>query len=87
MAGLRPDILEYAIWLDEIGKPEDHPRPGEMDRVCFDISDGRKEKLFAVNAHVTQTTGLIDDDPEAFRLTSETIDRLVTSTECYWRQI
>lgn len=87
VTGLRPDILEYTIWLDEIGNPENHPRPGEMERVCFDISDVQKAKRVAVEAHVTQTTGLIDDDPEAFRLTSETIDRLVTPTECYWKPI
>lgn len=87
LAEFQPDILEYAIWLDEIGSPDDHPRPGEMERICFDISGVLKEKRVAVDAHVTQTTGLIDDDPDAFRLTSETIDRLVTATECYWRPV
>ena len=83
---LSPDVLEYAIWLDEIGNPDDHPRPGEMERVAFDISRVVPAKRAAVAAHLSQTTDLIADDPDAFRLTPETIDRLAGPVEAYWKE-
>ena len=55
--------------------------------MAFDISDVLALKREAVEAHVSQTTGLIDDDPTGFRLTAETIDRLVQPVERYWRAL
>ena len=86
-AGQAPETLEYAIWLDEIGAPEDHPRPGEMEKLTFAIDSAVSAKRAATHAHLSQTTDLIDDDPEAFRLTAETIDRLTGPHEVYWRPL
>ena len=80
-----PDILEYAVWLDEIGAPDDQPRPEEAVAEIFDISPYVSAKRAAVQAHLSQTTELITDDPTGFRLAPETIDRLVTPLERYWR--
>ena len=80
-----PTILEYAIWLDEIGAGDDRPRDGEVQRIVFDIAPVAAVKRFAVAAHLSQTTDLIADDPEAFRLTQATIDRLTGPLETYWR--
>ncbi|NDV86712.1 PIG-L family deacetylase [Aurantimonas aggregata] len=81
----RPATLEYAIWLDELGEADDAPRPGEMEVVAFDVSAAADTKRWAVAAHVSQTSDLIADDPEGFRLTAETIDRLTGSVEKYLR--
>lgn len=79
------DVLEYAIWLDEIGAPADHPRLGEVDRVAVDVAAALQSKRLAVEAHRSQTSDLISDDPHAFRLSPETIHRLTGPVEVYWR--
>lgn len=82
---VRPDILEYAVWLDEIGVADDQPGADEAVAETFDISPYLAAKRAAVQAHLSQTTNLIADDPTGFRLTPQTIDRLVTPIERYWR--
>lgn len=84
-AGMRPALLEYAVWLDELGAPQDRPRPEEAERVEFDIADALAGKRAALRAHRTQLGELIDDDPDGFRLSPQTIERLVTPCETYWR--
>ena len=42
----------------------------------LDVSAHRPAKRRAVAAHASQTTGLIADDPEGFRLSEEMVDRL-----------
>lgn len=79
-----PEILEYAIWLDEIGAPEDRPAMGEAKRVEVDVTGVAEAKRRGVAAHESQLGGLIVDDPAAFRLTPETVRRLTGPTEVYW---
>lgn len=79
------EILEYAIWLDELGLQEDRPRPSEMERLSFDISDVMDAKRHAVRAHRSQLGELIADDSSAFVLSERTIDRLTGPEEVYWR--
>ena len=83
----RPQTLEYAIWLDELGAPADRPTAGEAVAVLFDIADVLEAKREAVAAHVSQTTDLIGDDPGGFRLTPETIARLTGPVEAYWQPL
>ena len=63
-----PATFEYTIWLEEYGDPEDYPREGEVMRMAFDITEAQDAKLVAILAHVSQTTLLIDDDPNGFCL-------------------
>jgi LmbE family N-acetylglucosaminyl deacetylase len=84
LARIHPLTLEYAIWLDEFGAPEDYPRPEEASRVVYDISGVLSAKQAAIAAHASQTTPLITDDPNGFRLTPATLDRLIRPTETYW---
>jgi LmbE family N-acetylglucosaminyl deacetylase len=86
-AGMAPATLEYAIWLDEIGASDDHPRPGEMERVGYAIEDALPAKRRAVAAHRSQCGALIHDDPTAFCLTEATIERLTGPVEFYWRPL
>jgi LmbE family N-acetylglucosaminyl deacetylase len=84
---LHPEILEYAIWLDEFGEPGDRPKRGETEPVRISVGDVLAEKRAAIAAHISQTTDLIADDPEGFRLTPQTIARLTQSTEVYLRPL
>jgi LmbE family N-acetylglucosaminyl deacetylase len=86
-APVRPDTLEYAIWLDEFGEVEDHPKPREAERIRVNVGSALASKLAAIAAHESQTTDLIADDPAGFRLTPKTIARLTQSTEVFWRPI
>lgn len=84
-ARIHVPTLEYAIWLAEWGAPEDHPRAEEGEAVQLDIAGVRAQKRRAVEAHRTQTTDLVADDPSAFQLSAETIERLTGPLEAYWR--
>jgi LmbE family N-acetylglucosaminyl deacetylase len=55
--------------------------------VVLDVAAALEAKLAAIAAHTTQTTALIDDDPNGFRLTEAAIQRLATPTETYWQAI
>jgi LmbE family N-acetylglucosaminyl deacetylase len=83
-ADRHPRRLEYAIWLDELGADGDHPRVGEAVQVSFDVRSAVVAKRAATEAHISQTTSLIADDPTAFRLTTSTIERLTGPSEIYW---
>jgi LmbE family N-acetylglucosaminyl deacetylase len=82
-AGSTASVLEYAIWLDELGAAEDHPRATEMERVSLPAQAALKR--LALEAHASQLGGLIDDDPGGFALTPATIARLTDADEVYWR--
>lgn len=84
-AGVAPAIYEYAIWLDELGAPEDHPRPGEMTRVDMDVEAWLAVKRRAIGAHRSQLGLVIGDDPGGFRLGEATLRRLIGPVETYWR--
>jgi LmbE family N-acetylglucosaminyl deacetylase len=86
-ASVHPDTLEYAIWLDELGDVEDHPKPGEAQLIRLNVGTVLANKHAGIAAHETQTTDLIADDPDGFRLKPQTIARLTQSTEVFWRPI
>jgi LmbE family N-acetylglucosaminyl deacetylase len=79
--------LEYAIWLEENGLPADYPCADEAQSIVFDISTEVANKRAAIATHQSQTTNLIDDDPNAFRLSVETITRLTGPCEAYWQPL
>jgi LmbE family N-acetylglucosaminyl deacetylase len=83
-SALSPMTLEYAIWLEEFGLPADYPRADEVRPIVFDISLEVGHKRAAIAAHLSQTSDLIDDDPDAFRLSARTIARLSGPCETYW---
>lgn len=83
-SGIQPRMLEYAIWLDELGSPGDQPGPGEVERVRLDIARWRALKRAAVAAHRSQLGAVVDDDPAGFVLSPETIARLTSGDEVYF---
>ncbi|MEC5325401.1 PIG-L deacetylase family protein [Aurantimonas sp. A3-2-R12] len=84
-AAQQPLQLEYAIWLDELGAADARPRAGEMVEWRLDITSHQAAKRVAVAAHVSQTSELIADDPDGFRLNPATIARLTGPEEIYWQ--
>jgi LmbE family N-acetylglucosaminyl deacetylase len=86
-SALTPMTLEYAIWLEENGLPADYPCADEAQSIVFDISTEVANKRAAIATHQSQTTNLIDDDPNAFRLSVETITRLTGPCEAYWQPL
>ena len=85
LAGPAIPTLEYAIWLDELGAVDDRPRAGEMEMVAVDVAHLLSVKRHAIAAHLSQTTALIADDPDGFRLSDATVARLSAPHELYAR--
>jgi LmbE family N-acetylglucosaminyl deacetylase len=82
-----PVRLEYAVWLDELGAPEDRPIDDEARPLAFEVAAALPRKRTAISAHLSQIGNLITDDPAGFRLTPQTIERLTRSDEIYWRPL
>ncbi len=76
-------MFEYPIWVWELGAPDDMPRAGEAYAWRLDIADALPRKRTAIAAHRSQTTGLIDDDPEGFRLTERELRHFHRPYEVY----
>ncbi|GAB4041777.1 PIG-L family deacetylase [Spirosoma jeollabukense] len=76
-------VLEYLIWLWELGNQHDMPDPDEMNvwKVAIDtVIDQRNQ---AISAHRSQVTRLIDDDPTAFYLSPELLTHFEKPRELF----
>ncbi|MGB3780762.1 MAG: PIG-L deacetylase family protein [Tunicatimonas sp.] len=60
--------LEYPIWVWESTQSDDLPTAADGRWFRVDVSGVLSQKRRAIAAHVSQTTPLIDDDPEGFTL-------------------
>jgi LmbE family N-acetylglucosaminyl deacetylase len=80
----QPRLLEYPIWLWDLGAPDDYPRPGEIDTWRLDIRAALPRKHAAIAAHRSQTTALIDDAPNGFRLSATMLARAAGPWEMYF---
>jgi LmbE family N-acetylglucosaminyl deacetylase len=76
-------VIEYPIWLREYGEPPDFPLWDEAAPLRLDIAQELPAKLRAINAHRSQVTGLIDDDPDGFRLTPTLLERFTQPWEFF----
>ena len=76
-----PRQLMYSIWGDRAaGLPT---LPAGETGWRLDISQVEDTKRQAAMAHRSQTTDLIDDDPNGFRLTAEMLNNLISPYETY----
>lgn len=71
MLSVRPRVLEYLIWLWELGNEQDMPGRNEMLVWSIPIETVMAQRNQAIAAHRSQVTRLIDDDPTAFYLSPE----------------
>ncbi|GAB2574454.1 PIG-L deacetylase family protein [Spirosoma areae] len=67
----KPTVIEYPIWLWELGTAQDQPRPHEVRARSLAIDSVMELKQQAIAAHRSQVTHLIDDDPTAFYLSPD----------------
>lgn len=63
-----PQWVEYPIWMWNSDRQDEMPNDDEVIAFRIDVTDVADQKWQAVEAHVSQLTDLIDDDPEGFRL-------------------
>ena len=65
--------LEYLVWAFERGAQSEWPRTNEAVAFRLDIGAVAAVKRAAIEAHQSQISDLIADDPTAFRLSSEVL--------------
>lgn len=75
--------LEYFIWLWERASADDLPTSKDGKIWQADIASAKDYKKSAIAAHVSQTTSLIDDDPEGFMLSPEVLAHFDSDTEIF----
>jgi len=79
----RPRLLEYPIWVWELGGVGDLPLTGEVLGWRLAIDAVLPQKAAAIAAHHSQTTALIDDDPTGFRLLPEMLAHFADPWEIF----
>jgi len=79
----RPRIFEYPIWLYENAAPEDLPLLQIGELLSVDITAYLETKQRCIYAHRSQTTRLIDDDPDGFILTDNVIANFIQQHEYF----
>ena len=83
-----PRLLEYPVWLPIRGTATDAPAREEVRRIDFRArEDERRRKRYALLAHRSQTTGLIDDDPSGFVMSAELIERFCAARELFYEEV
>ena len=78
-----PQVLEYLIWLWELAQPDDWPRPGERQALRLAVGPVAEQKKRAINAHQSQVSRLIDDDPTAFYLSPDLLRHFDVPNELF----
>lgn len=65
--------MEYLVWAFERAAQEEWPDSSEATAIRVDVSAFQEQKRAAIDAHASQTTHLIDDDPTGFWLSPQVI--------------
>lgn len=83
----RPRVLEYLIWLWELGNEADMPGRAEMTvwRIPIDLVMETRNR--AIAAHRSQVTRLINDDPTAFYLSPELLTHFDAPRELFLEEM
>lgn len=76
-------IIEYPIWLYELAESDDVPLKTEVAAFRLNINSVVEIKQKAIRAHRSQTTDLIDDDAQGFRLSEEILQNFAVPFEIY----
>lgn len=81
----RPRLLEYPIWSwDDTQTDKDtNPMPKKLKTWQLDITTVVEKKKIAIAQYRSQTTSLIDDDPDGFCLTAELLQKFTRPWEIY----
>ena len=79
----RPRVLEYLIWLWELGNETDMPGRDEMAVWSVPIAPVMEQRNRAIAAHRSQVTRLIADDPTAFYLSPDLLTHFDAPRELF----
>lgn len=82
-----PRIIEYPIWDWDAEQRGDFTNSSQIVAWRLDIETVLEQKRMAIAAYRSQTTDLIDDDPEGFRLTPEMLANFARPWELYLEEI
>lgn len=77
-------LYEYPIWLRALGESGDAPDKDEITPFRLDISTVLQQKQVAIAAHRSQTTNLISDDPDGFRISREMLEQFNVPYETFF---
>ncbi|QAA80910.1 methyltransferase domain-containing protein [Aequorivita sp. H23M31] len=77
-------LIEYPIWLWKNSVEKDWPLKDEREIYRLEISSKLVKKREAILAHKSQTSHLIDDDPQGFILTEYLLEPFLTPYEFYF---
>ncbi len=80
-------LIEYPIWAWDVTQRSNVALPTVFSAWRLDICTVVCQKLAAIAAHRSQTTDLINDDPEGFRLTPEMLTHFAHPWELYLEAI
>ncbi|OUC16220.1 MAG: hypothetical protein B0A82_02840 [Alkalinema sp. CACIAM 70d] len=81
--GQRPRLLEYPIWDWDPAQRRTLPKETAIQPWFLDISAVVQQKYQAICHYRSQTTNLIEDDPQGFRLTAEMLAHFQNPWEFY----
>lgn len=87
MQSSTPRLIEYPIWDWDATQRGDLPTSDRITAWRLDISNVVEVKQQAIAAYRSQTTNLIDDDPEGFRLTPEMLANFTRNWEVYIEEL
>lgn len=79
----KPRILQYLIWIWELGEQADVPNQQHLKWFYTNIDTVAEIKKNAVAAHVSQVSRLIDDDPDGFILSPEILTHFAYADELF----
>ncbi|GAB3016976.1 PIG-L family deacetylase [Spirosoma pulveris] len=82
----KPRVLEYLIWLWELGTEQDMPVENEMLAWRIPIESVMDLRNRAIAAHRSQVSRMIDDDPTAFYLSPELLEHFREPRELFLEQ-
>lgn len=80
---LQIQSFEYLMGAFQGAAPEDWPQNSEASAFAVDISGARALKRSAMDAHASQTTRLIKDDPNGVWLTPELLEPFCNAHEAW----
>jgi LmbE family N-acetylglucosaminyl deacetylase len=86
MCRRRPATFRYSVWLPVRGTAADAPRAAEATVREIVLTPAEVDrKRAAIMRHRSQTSGLIDDDPDGFRIDASLLTQWLTPTERFFR--
>jgi LmbE family N-acetylglucosaminyl deacetylase len=85
--GITSRLIEYPIWDWDIHQSKHLPNSNQISAWRLDIKAVLGKKQRAIAAYQSQTTNLINDDPEGFRLTPTMLAHFTQPWEVYFEEV